>query len=332
MSTGIVDDQKVKELGISLRGRVISPTDEDYDATRTVWNGMIDKHPAVIAQCADARDVMTAVAFAKENDLPVAVRGGGHNVAGNAVCDDGIVIDLSLMKNVQVDPESLTARAGGGVLWGEFDRATQEFGMATTGGLISTTGIGGFTLGGGIGWLVRKYGLTCDNLISAEVVTADSKLLQASADENPDLFWALRGGGGNFGIVTEFTYQLHPVGPTILGGMLVWPFSEMERILRFYREYTADIPDELTLMATPLTAPNAPFVPSEMVGTQCIAIVGCYAGSIDEGNRVIAPLRDLEPTLDLFNSMPYVALQSMLDDIAPEGLRNYWKSEYSGDN
>jgi FAD/FMN-containing dehydrogenase len=328
MSTITVNDQKVEEFRASLRGRVLQPGDSGYDQARAIWNGMIDKHPALIAQCADAQDVMAAVAFARENDLPASVKGGGHNIAGNALCDDGLVIDLTLLKQVQVDIQTRTARAGGGVTWGEFDRATQEYGLAVTGGLVSTTGIGGFTLGGGMGWLERKHGLTCDNLIAAEVVTAEGKMVRANAEENPDLFWALRGGGGNFGIVTEFTYRLHPVGPAILGGMLVWPFSETERILQFYREYTADLPEELTTMAGTVTAPPAPFVPLEMQGKQCVAVVGCYAGPIEDGKHAIAPLRELSPAADLFGEMPYVALQSMLDGMHPAGPRSYWKSDY----
>ncbi|HEX2988899.1 MAG TPA: FAD-binding oxidoreductase [Chloroflexota bacterium] len=323
-----VDEHKITELRSSFRGRILLPGDSDYDKARTIWNAMIDKHPALIAQCADARDVMTAIAFTRENDLPGSVRGGGHSIAGNALCDNGVVIDLSLMRQVRVDPESQTATAQGGVLWGEFDRATQQHGLATTGGLISTTGIGGFTLGGGMGWLERKYGLTCDNLIAAEVVTADSKLVRASADENRDLFWAIRGGGGNFGVVTEFTYRLHPVGPMVLGGMLIWPFSEADQLYQLYREYTADLTDDLTLMASPLTAPRAPFVPPEMQGKPCVAIIGCFAGSVEDGNRVLAPLRDASPVADMFTEMPYVAVQSMLDPIAPAGIRNYWKSDY----
>lgn len=329
MPIGTASDQRVNELSASLRGRVLRPGDDGYEAARTIWNAMIDKHPALIVQCADAGDVMTAVAFARENDLPASVKGGGHNIAGTALCDDGVVIDLSLMKNVRVDPQLRTAHAGGGVLWGEFDRATQEYGLATTGGLISTTGIGGFTLGGGMGWLERKHGLTCDNLIAAEVVTAESKLVRASAEANPDLFWGIRGGGGNFGIVTEFTYRLHPVGPAVLGGMLVWPIAEAERVYRFYREYTADLPEELTTMASILTAPPAPFVGPEMVGKPCVAVVGCCAGSIEDGNRAIAPLRELSPpAVDIFGEMPYVSLQSMLDGLHPAGRRNYWKSDY----
>lgn len=328
MATTTVNDQKTAEFIASFRGRVLRPGDDGYDEARKIWNGMIDKHPAIIAQCADARDVMTAVAFSRENDLMASVRGGGHNIAGTALCDR-MVIDLSLMKRVQVDPQSRTAQAEGGVTWGEFDRATQEHALAVTGGLVSTTGIGGFTLGGGMGWLERKHGLTCDNLLAADVVTAEGKLVRASAEENPDLFWGLRGGGGNFGIVTEFTYRLHSVGPTVLGGMILWPYAEAESIYRFYREYTASLPEELTTMATSLTAPPAPFVPTEMQGKPCVAVVGCYAGSIEDGNRVIAPLRELSsPVADVFTEMPYVALQSMLDGLHPSGRRNYWKTDY----
>lgn len=327
MAIGTVDEQRVREFRASLRGRVLTPQDSGYDEARTVWNGMINKHPAIIVQCADARDVMAAVAFAWEYDIPTSVKGGGHNIAGNALCDNGLVIDLALMKQVQVDPQAQIARAGGGVTWGEFDKATQEYGLATTGGLISTTGIGGFTLGGGMGWLERKHGLTCDNLLAAELITAEGKLVRASQDENPDLFWALRGGGGNFGIVTEFTYRLHPVG-IVLGGLLIWPFDQAERIYQFYREYTVDLAEEFTTMASLVTAPPAPFVPLEMQGKPCVAVVGCYAGSIQEGERIIASLRELSPVADVFQEMPYTALQSMLDAMAPAGIRNYWRSDY----
>lgn len=328
MSIKTVNEHKFNEFIDSFRGRVVRRGDDDYDNARTIWNAMIDRYPAMIAQCMDARDVMTAVAFARENDLPTSIKSSGHNVAGNALCDDGLVIDLSSMKYIQIDPEARIARAGAGVTWGEFDRATQQYGLATTGGLVSTTSIAGFTLGGGMGWLERKYGLTCDNLLAAEVVTAEGKLVRASPDENPDLFWALRGGGGNFGIVTEFTYRLHPVGPTVLGGMLVWPLKDAERIYQFYREFTADLPEELTTMASPITAPPAPFIPSGLHGKPCIAIVGCYAGSLEEGKRTIAPVRDLSPAVDLFDEVPYTALQTILDDISAAGRRNYWKNEY----
>lgn len=328
MSVAAVDEQKVSEFAASLRGRVVRPGDGDYDDVRKIWNGMIDKHPQLIAQCADAGDVMTAVTFARENGLPVSVRGGGHNVAGTALVDDGMVIDLSLLREVHIDSELRTARAGGGVLWGEMDRAAQQHGLAVNGGVISTTGIGGLTLGGGIGWLNRKFGLTCDSLIAAEVVTAEGKIVRASAEAHPDLLFGLRGGGGNFGIVTEFTYRLQPVGPMVLGGMLVWPLDQAEQVYRFYREYTNDLADELTTMASLVTAPAAPFVPPEAVGMQCIAIIGCYSGSVEQGSEVMAPLRELRPAMDIFTERPYVEVQSMLDGLAPAGVRNYWKSEF----
>ncbi len=331
MSTVTINEHKVKELSKTFEGRILQPEDSDYDEARKIWNGMIDKHPAVILQCANAQDVMAAVAFARANNLPASVRGGGHNIAGYALCEAGVVIDLALMKQIQVDPQSRTVRAEGGVTWGEFDKATQEYGLASTGGLISTTGIGGFTLGGGMGWLERKHGLACDNLVTVALVTAEGKLIHASSEKNADLFWALRGGGGNFGIVTEFTYRLHPVGPMVLGGLIAWPVSEAERILKIYREFTQNLPDELTTMASFVTAPPAPFVPVEMHGKPLVAIVGCYAGSIEEGKRVIAPLREsVLPVVDVFDEMPYVGLQSMLDGIAPAGVRNYWKSDYMG--
>src|SRR5919204_5134621 len=269
----------------SLRGALLGPDDAGYEEARKVWNGMIDRHPALIVRCTGVADVLTAVRFARVHDLLVAVRGGGHNFAGYATCDGGLVIDLSPMKGIRVDPARRTVQAQGGVLWGELDRETQAFDLATTGGTDPTTGIAGLTLGGGLGWLQGKYGLTCDNLLSADVVTADGQCLTASAAEHADLFWGLRGGSGNFGIVTSFEYQLHPVGP-MLGGMLLYPFARAKDVLRFYRDYTSTAPDELSAAAGVLTDPD---------GNLAAAILVSYCGSPEEGERVLQPLRSFGP-------------------------------------
>jgi FAD/FMN-containing dehydrogenase len=293
-----VDERTVAEFQDRLRGPLLSRSDDGYDAARTVWNAMIDRRPALIARCVGAADVMASVQFAWEHDLLVSMRGGGHNVAGKAVCDDGLMIDLSLMKGIRVDPVVQTVRAEPGLRWGEFDRETQAFGLATTGGLISTTGVAGLTLGGGQGWLAAKYGFSIDNLLSADVVMADGTLVRASTSENQDLFWALRGAGHNFGVVTSFEYQLHPV-TTVLGGMVVHPFTRAMDVLRFYREFTAEQPDELTTAVALLTGPD---------GNLVVAMVVCYAGTIAEGERALAPLRTFEsPVADTIGPIPYLA-------------------------
>lgn len=316
------------DLRAKLRGRLILPDDADYEEARHVWNGMIDKRPAAIVRCAGPADVVQAVDFARSQGMLVAARGGGHNVAGNATCDGGLVIDLSRMKGMRVDPDARTARAQAGLTWAEFDHETQAFGLATTGGLVSTTGIAGFTLGGGIGWLVRKHGLACDNLRSVDVVTADGRTLTASATQHPDLFWAVRGGGGNFGIATSFEYQLHPVGP-VLGGLVLHPVERARDVLRFYRDFVATAPDELTTLVVFLTTPPAPFIPAHLHGTPAIAIAACYAGDIEEGERVIQPLRAFgPPAVDLLHPLPYPMLQGMFDESAPAGIQNYWKAHY----
>lgn len=330
LSGGAVSmEAAVQELGAALRGTVILPGDDAYEATRRVWNGMIDKRPALIVQCAGVADVVAAVQFARDHDLLVAVRGGAHNVAGNAVCDGGMVIDLSRMKSVRVDPSARTARAEPGLTWGEFDRETQAFGLATTGGLVSTTGIAGFTLGGGVGWLVRKYGSTSDNLLSADVVTADGRFVTASEKENPDLFWGIRGGGGNFGVVTSFEYRLHPVGPMVMGGAVFHPASKAKELLRFHRDFAARAPEDLTTLVVFLTAPPAPFIPEQFQGTPMVAVACCYAGSLEDAAPVVQPLKEFgPPVVDLVGPIPYRALQAMFDETAPPGIQNYWKSHY----
>lgn len=324
-----IDEEIIRKFKDSLRGELIQPSDANYDEARKVWNGMIDKHPALIARCAGVVDIINAVNFARANKLLVAVRGGGHNVAGNAVCDGGIVIDLSRMKSIRIDPVRNTCRVEPGLTWGEFDRETQAFGLALPGGIQSTTGIAGFTVGGGFGYLSRKYGLTIDNLLSADVVTADGKLLIASETENPDLFWGIRGGGGNFGIVTSFEFKLHLVGPVILGGMLLHPLEKAREVLRFCREYVAKAPEDLSIFFGFITAPKAPHLPEQIQGKPALAVIVSYVGAIEEGERIIQPLRKFgSPAIDMVEPKPYIALQSMLDAANPPGWQNYWKSEY----
>jgi FAD/FMN-containing dehydrogenase len=317
----------VREFREELRGDLVLPGDAAYDEARSVWNGMIDRRPAMIARCEGTNDVITAIRFARSEGLTVAVRGGGHNVAGNATCDGGLVIDLSPMKGVRVDPESRTVRAQGGVTWGELDAETQAFGLATTGGLVTTTGIAGFTLGGGIGWTMRKHGLACDNLISTDLITADGQTVRASESENPELLWGLRGGGGNFGVVTEFEYRLHPVSQ-VLGGMMAWPAEAAPGVLRFWREYVRDTPDDLCMMAAFLYAPPEPFVPPEVVGSLIFAIACCHLDPEGSAEDDLQPLRDQSPAVDVVGAIPYQALQAMFDAGTPRGSRNYWRSDY----
>jgi FAD/FMN-containing dehydrogenase len=310
----------VDDFRSSWWGELLGPSDTGYDAVRTVWNGMIDRRPALIARCRGASDVIQAVNFAREQQLPVSVRGGGHNVAGNAVCDDGLMIDLSLMNGIRVDPTARTARAEPGLLWNEFDLETQAFGLATVGGTISTTGIAGLTLGGGAGWLSGKHGLTVDNLLSVDIVTADGILRHASPSEHADLFWAVRGAGANFGVVTSFEYRLHAVGPMVTGGLVVHAAAQAGDVLRFYRDFAATQPDELTTYAALLTMPD---------GAQVIALATCYVGPPDESERVIAPLRTFgAPVADMLGPLPYTSMQAMLDASFPYGRQNYWKSNY----
>jgi FAD/FMN-containing dehydrogenase len=317
----------MKELREALRGELVLPGDAAYDEARSVWNGMIDRRPALIVRCTGTSDVIAAIGFARSEGLDVAVRGGGHNVAGNATCDGGVVIDLSPMKGVRVDPEARTVRAQGGLTWGELDGETQAFGLATTGGLVTTTGIAGFTLGGGIGWLMRKHGLACDNLISADMVTADGQTVRASETENPELLWGLRGGGGNFGVVTEFEFRLHPVSQ-VLGGLLAWPASAGRDILRFWRDWIRDTPDELCTMAAFLYAPPEPFVPEEVVGQPIFAIACIHLDPEGSAEDDLRPLRELGPAVDVLGPMPYTAIQGMFDAGTPRGSRNYWRSGY----
>jgi FAD/FMN-containing dehydrogenase len=317
----------VERLRASVRGPVILPADPGYDAARAIWNGAIDRRPACIARCTGVADLVAAVRFARERELLVAVRSGGHGVGGHALCEGGLVIDLSPMKGIRVDPVARTARAEAGVLWGELDRETQLHGLATVGGIVTHTGIAGLTLGGGIGWLMRKHGATVDNLVSVDLVTADGEVLTASEDENPDLFWGVRGGGGNFGIVTSFEYRLHPVGPIVLAGPIFHPLEDAREVLRFYREFIAAAPDELTTIFELSVAPPLPFLPRNVHGKQIVMVGACYAGAPDDGIDVVRPLKEFgSPIVDLLELKPYLALQSMFDPLVPPGWHRYWKS------
>jgi FAD/FMN-containing dehydrogenase len=320
----VLREATVKEFRESLRGPVLCPGDDGYDEARKVWNAMIDRRPGLIARCTGVADVINAVNFARSNNLLVAVRGGGHNIPGNCVCNGGIVIDLSLMKGIRVDPARRTVRAEGGVKWGEFDRETQAFGLATTGGTDADTGIAGLTMGGGIGWLSGKYGLACDNLLSVDMVTADGRFRTASATENSDLLWGVRGGGGwNFGIVTSFEYQLHPVGPIVLAGLAFYPFEKAKEFLRFYGDFSSKIPDEMNTIAGLGTSPE---------GHPVGVIAVCYHGSIEEGERVLRPVREFGPPLAYhIQPMPYTAAQKMLAPLAPAGRHYYIKSSFTKD-
>lgn len=312
------------ELAPGFKGEVIRPGQPGYDDARSIINGMIDKHPALIVRPTGAADVIDAVNLAREHGLPVGIRCGGHSVAGNGVCEGGIQIDLSSLKGVHVDPSARRARAEAGVLWGEFDRETQLFGLATPGGRVTTTGIGGFTLGGGYGWLSPKYGLACDNLLSADVVTADGTLVRASEQENFDLLWGLRGGSSNFGVVTSFEFQLHPVGPTVLGGLLIHMLDGAGAVLRAYRDFVESAPEDLVTALAIVQAPPLPVTPPELVGTPVVGIAVFYAGDVAKGESVIRGLRQIgPPPIDLVEPMPYTAFQAMLDDFAPKGLQNY---------
>ena len=317
------------ELASGFGGEIVREGDEGYDEARKVWNGHFDRRPGLVALCRSVADVQAAVDFGRENGLTVAVRSGGHSAQGYGTWDDALVIDLAQMKDIEVDPDTCTVRAQAGLTWGEFDAATQEHGLAVTGGRFSTTGIAGLTLGSGSGWLERRCGLTLDNLLSAEIVTADGRVLTASAEENPDLFWALRGGGGNFGIVTSFTYRLHQIGPIIYGGMMVCLPDRAEEILRFLREYMADAPDDLGLGLAFISAPPEPFVPAEMHFAPVVGLVVCWTGDMEEGERVLAPIREVaQPVMDMVQPIPYTALQSMLDGGGPPGIRAYMKAEF----
>src|ERR671916_2532424 len=310
-----------------FRGELLGPEDPGYDDARGVWNGSIDRFPALIARCAGVADVIAAVKFAKDNGLLVAVRGGGHSFPGLSVCDGGLVIDLSLMKGIRVDPEAHTVRAQAGVLLGELDRETQAFGLAVPSGIVTHTGLSGLALGGGINWLMRKYGLTVDQLLSVDLVTAGGELVRASVSENAELFWGVRGGGGNFGIVTDFEFCLNPVGPIVLAGPIFWPMEESPNVLRFYREWIADAPDELMTIVVHRKAPPLPFVPRELHGKLVVGVVCCYAGPIEDGEKVVKPLKEFgSPVLDLCVPKPFLAHQALFDASFQHGWWYYMRA------
>ncbi|MGW7450408.1 FAD-binding oxidoreductase [Streptomyces sp. NPDC054787] len=321
----------IDQLRERTRGPVVTPDDEAYDEARKVYNAMIDRRPAAVVRCAHAGDVMAAVDFARSNGLDLAVRGGGHSVPGFGTCDGGVVADLSAMRGVRVDPARRTARAEGGATWGDFNAATHAFGLATTGGIISTTGIGGLTLGGGIGYLCRGQGLSCDNLVSADVVTADGRLVVASEEENADLFWALRGGGGNFGAVTSFEYRLSPV-KDVYGGPILYELEDAPTVLRSFSELIADAPEELGGFPAFQIAPPLPFIPEDRHGDTFVLIVACWSGPLDEGPAAVQAFRDFAPVVaEHVGPMPYPALNSAFDALVPPGLQHYWKANFANE-
>jgi FAD/FMN-containing dehydrogenase len=329
MTSMSVTEDAINALRAAVRGAVTTPEDPAYAVARAVWNGSIDRCPAVVVGCRGVADIRTALRFARDHGLPIAVRGGGHNIAGFGTCDGGVVLDLRAMTGSRVDPQARTVRAEPGLVWGELDRETQSFGLAVTGGVMTTTGIAGFTLGGGIGWLQRKLGLACDNLVAADVLTADGELVKASTHHNEELFWALRGGGGNFGIVTSFEFALHPVGPEVFAGIVAWPAEDAIDILQLHRDFMATAPDEITCIAICRTAPPAPFLPEAIHGKPIVAIAGLYAGSVEDGEKAFAPLRSFgTPAGDAMGPKSYTFFNGMFDGSWAPGFQNYWKAEY----
>jgi hypothetical protein len=329
MSTTVTPAQAARQELSGFRGRVIGPEDADYEQARIVYNAMIDRRPALIARCADAQDVARAVGFARAHGLPLAVRGGGHNGAGLGTCDDGVVVDLSALKDIEVDPAARAVRVGGGCTWAEVDRATGEHGLATPSGIISTTGVGGLTLGGGLGYLTRRFGLTIDNLLEAELVLASGETVMASADEHPDLFWAIRGGGGNFGVVTSFLFRLHEVG-TILGGPTFWPVEDAPAVLSAYREFLPAAPRELNGFFAFHNVPPAPPFPEEIHLRNVCGVVWCCVGSEDDARAAMAPLLEAtpEPLMHGVQAMPHAMLQGMFDELLPPGDQWYWRADF----
>jgi FAD/FMN-containing dehydrogenase len=322
-----ITQEAVAALRARVRGAVLTSGEDGYDAARRVWNATIDRRPDVIVRCAGAADVRAAVDFARSAGTVLAVRGGGHNIAGSAVCDGGVMIDLTPMKSVRVDPVARIARVEPGVTLGEFDREAQAFGLVTPTGINSTTGIAGLTLGGGFGWISRKFGLTIDNLMSVDVVTADGELVRASEKDHPELFWGLRGGGGNFGVVTSFEFRLQPLGPEVMSGLIVYPLSQARDLVRRYRDIVAAAPDELTCWFVMRAAPPLPFLPKEVHGTGIIAFAACYAGPMDAAERAMKPLRAMgTPIADVVGPHPFAGWQTALDPLLTPGARNYWKS------
>jgi FAD/FMN-containing dehydrogenase len=329
--TGVqLDEAAVEQLRRVMRGPALLPDAEGYHEARKIWNGMIDRCPAIITRCRDTADVVAAVNFGRDHGLEIAVRGGGHSLPGQSVCEGGLMIDLSLLNGVHVDAKAKTVQVGGGCLLGDVDHATAAYGLVSVGGTVSHTGVGGLALGGGFGWLARKYGLVVDNMLAVEIVTADGRILNASADENPDLFWAVRGGGGNFGVVTSFVFRLHEMNPILVGGLALFPADRAREVLHALREIMSSAPDDLTLAAVWMFAPPAPFVPPDMVGAPMVAIAGAYAGSIEDGMRAVEPVKALGPAVDLLGPMPYLALQTMIDEGNPHFIQYYNKAHYLG--
>ncbi len=327
----VVGTQSIQDLSAQVTGKIVTPRDGEYEDARHVYNQMIDKRPAAVVTCADVADVAAVVRHAAESGRPLAVRGGGHSVPGFGTADDAVVADLSGLSHVEVDPEKRLARAGGGVTWGGFNEATGKHGLATTGGIISTTGVGGLTLGGGIGYLSRGYGLSCDNLVSAQLVTAEGKTVTASASENPDLFWAMRGGGGNFGVVTEFTFRLHPVSE-VYGGPMFFELSDGADILSYFSDFIRTAPREYGGFPAFQIAPPLPFVPEDRVGEPFVAVVSCWTGSPEDGEKILQGFRDVaNPVAEHVGTMPYAALNSAFDALVPPGLQHYWKASFGGD-
>jgi FAD binding domain/Berberine and berberine like len=321
------EDWALSELEASFAGDLVRPDDATYDRHRAVWNGSIDRHPALIARCTRASDVSAAVTFARRIGLPLAIKGGGHSFPGHSVCDDGIVIDLGEMKGIDIDPQARTASAEAGVLLGELDRETQAYGLAVPAGIVTHTGLAGLTLGGGIGWLQRKYGLTIDQLLSVDLITAEGELAKASETENADLFWGIRGGGGNFGVVTKFEFHLNPLGPNLVAGPVFWPIEDSPDVLRFYRDWIAAAPDDLMTIVIHRKAPPLPFVPPELHGELVVAVVCCYAGSVEAGEEAVAPLKAFgSPVLDLCEPKPFLEHQSMFDPSFPHGQWYYMRA------
>ena len=324
----VLGEATVQELRDAVHGEIVTAADDGYADACRIWNGAHDgRTPALIVRCSDAADVIAAVGFARSNGLTIAVRGGGHSIAGFSTVDDGIVIDLSPMNNVRVDPAARRATVGGGAVWADVDQETQAHALATTGGLVSTTGVAGFTLGGGIGWTMRKFGLACDNLTAADVVTADGRLVHTSETENPDLLWGLRGGGGNFGIVTQFDFDLHPLGPMIYAGPIFYPADAARDLLLAFREWAGDAPDEITAVINLTTAPPLPVIPEEWHGKKVAALVAASTGPVDEGEALVRPIRGVaEPIADLLGPMPYQAIQTLLDPLWQKGIHSYFKA------
>jgi FAD/FMN-containing dehydrogenase len=324
----VLGEATVQELRESVRGEVVTPADDGYAESSRIWNGAHDGYsPALVVRCTGAADVIAAVGFARSNGLTIAVRGGGHSLPGFSTVDDGIVIDLSPMREVHVDPVARRARVGGGAVWADVDHETQAHGLATTGGLVSTTGVAGFTLGGGIGWTMRKFGLACDNLAAADVVTADGRLVHVSESENPDLLWGLRGGGGNFGIVTQFEFDLHPFGPMVYAGPIFYPADAARDLLRVFRDWASDAPDEITALVNLTTAPPLPVIPEEWHGKKVVALIAASTGPIEEGDTLVRALRDVaQPIADLLGPMPYHVIQTLIDPLWPKGIHAYFKA------